>query len=860
VLVAVLREATAFTPRRLARHAGSTTVTIIVFALGIGVNTSIFSIVYGLILRPLPVRSPQELRYVYADFLDRPQPLSGVTYREYTYLRDTAGIFREVLARQSDRATWVLQDAAVPLTGEMVTANYFDVLGVPMALGRSLRAGDEAPGAEPVVVISDHLWATRFDKDPSALGSFIRLDTNVTDVGGHVPSELLAYRVIGVTPIGFNGTISAWEAADFWLPVVQRAADYELSIASDFLGRTTSLTMIGRLTAGVDDAGARTVLQASHASWRSAVYPGSRERWTLVVRREAASRLPLDAVRTLDPRSLGAAALLVAAAVLLIAATNVAGLQMARTIAAGAERGVRIALGAGRWHLALLPLAEASVTALIGAALSVPLTWSMVGGFLVTAPRFLGHLSGAAGLRFAVSFDGTVLGYGLIISLAVGLLSGVAPAWVAARADWADSLTLRRPGRISSTRLGLRGWLIIPQLGLTVALLLLAAGYSRFLIRLASTGHGYDSRDVVVAELRLPIWGTAARPGSPASKKAITDLAARRRAFERSLIQRLESNAAIISATLGNSLPWDNRMRVSVVPRIAAGGTLASPRWVYRVDATPGYFRTFGIHSTRGRLFTPADLGSRHPVVVVSDSLARLLWPGRNPLGEQLALRDLVEGVQPRWREVVGVVGTVRRAGANDSGDLTVYLPHDFAKMRSSFVAVRTRPGAGDVTGMLAREAAMADAAAGLRVVRTADDTIAQLFYPRRLASVTLGIAGLAGLLIASVGLYGLVSTSVAGRRREFGIRRALGAGGCRILALALREATGILIVGCLLGFAITVFGARTASLLGLRGHYPDAASVAVVTVLIACVAIVAALVPALRATRIGPVLLLRED
>jgi predicted permease len=846
--------------RILAKSPAFTAVAVVVLAFGIGLNAALFSIVNAFLFRPLPVRAPGELRYVYSQYLEQPQPPTGITYHEYLYLRDNTNVFREVFARQTDGATLRTGGDAEPVTGEMVTANYFDVLGVRAALGRTLQPADEVPNAEPVVVISHGLWRARFNADPNVLGRTIQLDARAGVGSGHVANELRPYTIVGVMAPEFRGTISRWEPAGFWVPVVQRAVDYEIDVR-DFLRRYSMVVMVGRLKPGVTDEQAQAVIAAQGLQWHRAEYAASRERWTLILRDSPSGWLPFDRSGRVVPARLAGALMAVAGMVLLIAAANLAGILRARGVLRRAETAVRLALGAGRWRVTRQLLTEGVLLSALGGACGLLLARVLVALFLAYTPvQFGGRFSRLARFSLDIPVDTRVLAFTVVASAVIGLLIGLAPARQASRTDLLGALSGSAAAAPKMVRSRLRYWIVVPQVCLSLALLLTAGVFVRTLLNAELTDHGYDPEHVVYVDYQLQLITRELRGSDTArAREAARAIRDRRAAFQRALLGKVEALPDVTAATLAMDLPWQTFFQASVLARKDYAHAAGANRWVGRVDASPGYFSTFGIAILKGRAFDARDATSGRPVAIVCESLARLLWPGKDPIGEYLAHYDPKSGGEPKWREVVGVAKAVTPLVSDGAPRAVVYFPFGEEGAYAGSVVVRGRGRPTQLINPLTRAVRDTDASAAVMAGKTATEAIAEILYPRRMAAAMLAVSGLAGLFLAVVGIYGVVSYSVAQRTREIGIRAALGAQRHDILRLVIGEGMKVVVVGSIAGLALAVAATRAASSLVVSLPAIDALTFIIVPLFLAVVIVVACYVPARRAARVDPMIALRE-
>lgn len=856
--------------RLYGRHKVSTAFGLVVLALGIGIPTAFFSIVNAFLIRPLAVRMPGELRYAYLQSPEQPDRPMWMSFKEYEHLRDHSAVFREVMAHAPEPAVLRDEGQGVPVTGETVSANYFEVLGVRPALGRTFTARDEAEDAEPTVVIGEALWASRFNRDPNILGKTIRLDHGYSGLG-RATSDLRRYAVVGVVGGAFRGTLSAWESTHFWVPIRARAADLQLARPSVSVARRRDawpMAVVGRLKAGVTDAQAESALSAADLEWARREYPNRVERRRLVLQRSAtAAALPFEGGWQLVPSRLGIALMAVAVGILLVAAGNLAALVVARGVTRRPEIAVRLALGAERRRVTRQVVTESLILSLAGGLCALPISRIVVMVWVAATPmQFGGRFSRVSQLSLDVPLDLGVLGFTVLACVATGLLVGYVSARQASRGIVLAGLSggaaaMTRPfGRAH------RYGVVLPQVCLSLTLLVPAGMLVRSVWAAESASRGYDVEPLALVEYQLPLVtrdvARSLRSDDPRLRETWQELDRRAAAFERSLLRTIASSAGTESVTLADVLPWEGMRSVcSVLARKDYGRAVGANRWVQRVEATPGYFTTFGIRITRGRGLDETDMTSEAKVSVVSESLARLLWPGEDAVGQYLAHYDPADAAwrSPDWRRVVGIARDTSPVLSWGVPRPTVYFPLEGRNIGNVLIA-RTRDDPDAVAERLRGTVRGADGQALVLRVRSGRRAVDEVLYPRRAAALTLLACGLAGLFLSVVGLYGIVSYSVTQRTREMGIRAALGAGASDIVRLVLGEAFGLLVVGSLLGFALAVAAIRLTSSFVVTVPGIDLVSGLAMWVLVAVAVLLAYYLPARRAASLDPVAVLKVE
>lgn len=826
-----------YAARAVSRRPAFTAVAVLVLAFGIGLNTAVFSIINAVLFRPLPVRAPGELAYVY---LQRPDTF-GIGYRDYEFLRDHQDVFTAMCATQGDRAATGPGGQAEWSAGEAVTVDYFEALGVNALRGRVfVPAQDEASGAAPVVVISEGLWRRRFDADPAIVGKTIQL----VRLGVARSDQHPDYTVIGVAPASFRG-ISTWRSTDYWVPLVQRVRDWN-SGEEDPLRRTAVLA-IGRLKPGVPRAQARTVIATLGTQLRDASPERAKSRdWGLVLLDSRRIMLPFAPARGVAPERLAAGLIAVSAMVLLIAAANLAGMLMARGVTRRNEVGIRLALGAGTWRTIRQSMGEATLVALAGGAVGLAVARVLVHAFNVNTPSQFGRFQFDR-ISLEIPLDVRVLGFTLLLCLVVGVTIGLVPALQASRTEVLPVLSgvAATPARVRSR---LRYWIVIPQVCLSLVLLLEAGTLVRPLVKAQAVEPGYDADAVVFVDFDRPSPGQVRRMNNP--PPAFFDDRAR---FYRRILDRATALPDVEAAALIMfGLPIQPSGTWIIRREDFAKG---QHQWVASATVSAGYFKAMGIRLLRGRLFDERDRASTPPVAVICEALARRLWPGQSPIGQYLAQHWPDSKFPPEWLEVVGVVNAVSAPMSQGGATPYIYVPFEQQKRPYAItILARGRGRPGDVLKQLRDAVTAADVDAQILGARTMSEAIAGILYPMRMSAAILALSGLLGLLLASVGLYGVVSYSVAQRLREMGIRVALGACRTDIVRLVLAEGARVAIVSLVLGLALSVAVQRIASSLIVALPKTDLFIFLVVPLLLAAVILVACYAPARRASRVNPI------
>lgn len=800
--------------RVLSRSKGYTAVAALTLALGIGAITAIFSVVHTVLLRPLPFAKQEQLVTLWKRDTVASQPFVELALAEVRDWQQQAQSFDSLAAMPATvyGYGYVLtgRGEAVQLESAKVTGRFFELLGAQAAHGRVFNERDDVVNGPKVAVLSDRVWRERFGSDPRIIGQSLTL----TGQG---------FTVIGVMPASFEFPAGA----DLWLPIKTTVPVR----ATESYG-ATFLQAVGRLKDGVTLAQAEAEMNAIVARI-AAQHPEMEAHGQRIVITPLAAHLFGDARPALW-------LLLTATAMLLLIATaNIANLSLARATARRREFAVRAALGAGRGRLVRQLLTESCLLALAGGAGGVALAHWLIRLLVALAPADLPRIA-------EVSLNGTVLLFALVVTLLTALLCGLAPAFVAARLNLNQTLN-EGGGRMAGSRVGqrTRGALVIAEVAITVVLLAGALLILRSFINLSRVSLGFDPANVLTMHLRVQ-GEKYARPEA-------------RRAFYQQLIERLEARPGVAAASavlirpLEGPAGWDTPFMLE-----GQSADEARKNRVPNFEAvTPHYFRTLHIPLKAGREFNEQDTGESPPVAIISETMARTLFgPGVDPSGKRLRPGSS----DAPWLTIVGVAGDARyRELQGVRGDL--YVP--FAQWPNAFVnhfAVRTTIEPAAMLDTIRREVAALDPTQAVTRVATMDELVAaKLAQPRFSAALLNWLSALA-LLLAAVGIYGVLALSVTERTGEFGIRTALGARATDILKLVIGQGLRLMLAGLAIGlvaaFALTHLIAQL--LFGVKAT--DPLTFAVIPLLLAGAAMLACYLPARRATKVDPLVALRHE
>ncbi|MEJ7811393.1 MAG: ABC transporter permease [Gemmatimonadaceae bacterium] len=793
--------------RTLRKSPGFTLVAALTLALGIGANTAIFSVVNAVLLRPLPYGEPERLVMAYGKHTQIGREVASMP--DFLDWRAESRGFEALAARAG--ASYNLTGTGEPerLTGARITANFFRTLRVTPALGRAFLPEEETRAGSRVAILSYGFWQQRFGARPSIIGETIALSG-------------LPFTVVGIAPRDFR----AGPEADVWTPLV---TDTTLGRRSDFL------TVIGRLKPGVTIERAQGELVSLMARLAEQ-YPQTNVGWS-------AELVPLKDEIVGNVR----AALLVfmgaVGLVLLIACANVANLTLARAAVRSREIAIRSALGAGRGRLVRQLLTESLLLALLGGALGLVLALWGTDALRTARPALIPRLD-------EVGLDARVLGFTLLASLATGALFGVVPALQLARGDLQSSL--RSGGRTMSGGTGLaslRGLLVLGEVALSLMLLVGAGLLLRSFDRLQREDPGFDPRNVLTVSVGLP---RARYPQLPVQT-----------AFWARLEEQMARVPGVQAVGLTSAPPLAGSAYLSF---LIDGRPVPAPEAVQDVQpfvATPGLFRVLRIPLLHGRAFAESDATGAPRVAVVNREMARRYWPNASPIGSRITLGNPADSTS--WVTVVGVVGDTRQERLNEKPYPQMYTPLAQSGGRFMVLAARTSGSgaAGDplaLAGAVRQAVKALDAELPLYDVMSLEERVSRSVAQPRISMVLLAIFAGAAMVLAALGIYGLMSFSVAQRTREIGLRMALGARPERVLALVVRQG----MTPALAGIAVGLLGAWAASrviatlLYGVSAT--DPATYGGVALFLALVALVATYVPARRAARVDPLVAMRSE
>ncbi|MCL4214127.1 MAG: ABC transporter permease [Gemmatimonadales bacterium] len=814
ISLAALRQDLRFGARMLVKSPLFTGIVVLTLAIGIGLNAAVFSMVDALLLRPLPgVHQADELVQLYR------------TYPGMTYGSNSIPHFWDVRARSTDVfsgvTTWTFTtmsvttaDRPMTLLGQMVSADYFSVLGAPSVLGRTfVPAEDEGRGAHPVAVLSDGGWRNYFGADPEIVGRMVPVN------GQNV-------EIIGVTAPGFRGALPLVDPI-IWMPLMQ-LEQLRPGSGGDFERRNNNyMNVLARLRPGVtaEQANARlaTIVTALGSEFPDA-YENSGI--NLVLQSEAGIHPTMRGAQV----GLSAVVMVVVVLLLLIACVNVANLFLARARDRAREMAIRLALGARRGALVRQLLVESLLFALVA---------GVVG--LLVATWTIGIANGVQ-LPMDVDFQPNlrlsplVLTYAFGVTILTGVLFGLAPALQATRPALIPALKGEAPAGESRSRTS-KG-LVVAQMALSIVLLISAGLFLANLRNATAIDKGFDAGQMLIAELDPALQGYSR---------------ARTEEFYRRLAERLEANPLVSSVAMIEELPLglggsDSGVEIpGYTPAENEGMSIMYSR------ATPGYFATMGIPVIRGRDFTPQDDSSAARVMVVNQRFVDRFWPGEDGVGKTFRRGG-------REHTVIGVVPTGKYRRLGEDPEAFMWMAHAQAWVSGMSLVIRTTTDPEALVGFLRSEVAALDPNLPVSSIRTMDKHLGISLLPARLTGAALGGFGILGLLLASVGMYGVMAYSVSQRTREIGIRMAIGAAARDVVGLVMRQGMALVLIGTAVGLVGALAASRLLAGVLYGDNSIDWTTFTLVPLVLIGVAAIATFAPARRAATVDPAITLRTD
>ncbi len=808
-----------YSARLLLKDPGFTLIAVLTLGLGVGANTAIFSVVNGVLLRPLPYHEPE---HIVTLLNDGRFPVSPANFLDF---RANSQSFAQMAAAEAWGGALTGADRPEAISGLRMGEGLFSMLGEQPLLGRTLQSEDYQPGKDHVLVLSHKLWQRAFGGDPNVIGRQISLSGE-------------SYAVVGVMPARFQFPPFWSTRAEMWAPLDLRPRATTR--------RGSSLRVFARLKPGVTPQQAQAEVDAMNKRLALA-YPEA----------NTGLNIRVDPLNEKVVGNIRLALLVLSGAVgfvLLIACANVACLTLARSAARQREAAVRVALGASRWRVVRQLLTESLLLSLGGAAVGILLAvWGVEwlttllagnsSGFSVRLPRLN-----------EIRIDAAALGFTLAVSLATSLLFGLAPAVAASKPDL--NKTLKESGRgTSGGRRRLRETLVVAELALALVMLIGAGLLMNSFLKLQSVDPGFNPRNVLTMTVSL---AGASQYVGPA-----------REAFYRQLTDRLTGLPGIESASAINHLPlagdtWGTPLTIEGRPLPPPGQEVGA---TFRVSR-PGYFRTMGIPMRAGRDFNERDTPDAPGVVILNETIARRHWPAEEPIGKRVTLDDPRDNSRaPQWFTVVGVVKDAKQNSWTDAAPNEIYLPFQqsrgfYSGTAGHFAAMTIVIRAAVEPQSLARSAEETvrslDRNLPVSGVVTMEQVIADTLWQPRFNLQLIGIFASLAMTLAAIGLYGVMSYSVAQRAREVGLRMALGAQRGDVMKLVVGQGMKLAFAGVASGLLASVALTRLMERLLFEVSATDFSTFALISALLTIVALLACWIPARRATKVDPMIALR--
>ena len=799
--------------RRLLRQPSFTLVTVITLALGIGANTAIFSVVYSVLLKPLPFYRPDRIVVLWGEDRAQGDSRNQVSHTDIVDYRKQQTAFESITTFNSWTPLLSGTGEPVRINAAQVGDDFFNVMGTQPFLGRAFLPEEQQDGKDQVVVLSYELWQRQLNSDPNAVGKSILLN-------------LRPYTIVGVMPAKFPSLPATLldKPALLYRPVAEEA--------NEKLRSARHLRAIGRLKDGVTLAQAQSELTVIAQRLETRHPESNTNQGVHLV------GLQQDNVRDLKKTLwvlFGAVAF-----VLLIACANVANLLLARATSRASEMSIRTALGASRWQLLRQVLTESALLAIIGSLVGLLLAIWGIDLLKAFGSEMIPQLQ-------TVALSWPVLGFTFGLSVLTLLLFGLAPAWQSSKPDLTDALkAVGRGSSAGATRTRLRSALVVSEIACALVLLMCAGLLIRTVWQLQNVDPGFDYAHSLKMDLGLP------------SLRYSTDQ--KRIAFYRDLTTQVQSLPGVVTAGVVTPMPatsdFDNT-GIFIEHQLVPPGQAPT---VDRYIMTPGYLQALGIRLERGREITEQDAENAPLVLLVSESFATRFWPDEDPIGKRIRLPWNPGREDEPWRTVVGVVKDVKQYGLDKPASSAIYLPHAQYPVSFMTLVVRTTGDPAAMPGTVRQAVRKLDPDQVPTEIATMSDVMANSIQTQRFSMFVLGAFATLALALAAVGIYGVMSYVVAQRTHEMGIRIALGARAGNILSLVLKNALRMTIAGIFLG-AVGAFALTRLMKSLLFGVMPtDVPTFVVVCLSLLVVALVACYLPARRATKVDPLVALRNQ
>jgi putative ABC transport system permease protein len=821
--------------RSLMKHRGFTLVAVITLALGVGANSTIFSVINATLMKPVNVSQPDRLVYVFNG-----TPGTIFSYPDYSELRDQNKSFDGLMAWGGITASLNSNDRTDLVSGAIVTGNYFQVLGIGASPGRIITPDDDRiPGAHLVAMISYGLWQRRFGGDQTIVGKQILLNGN-------------NFTIVGVAPKDFSGA-EFGIVRDVYVPMMMQSimrpprGGYSGEMDPDLLKKRSNrwLFAIGRMKPGVSVEQAQADL-ALIASQQAAAYPETNRSRTVQVLAFNQTDNPQQQQQLVSVARL---LMSVVGLVLLIACANIANLLLARGSARGKEIAVRLAIGATRWRIMRQLLTESVLLAACGGVLGLLLTWWATSSFRAMPPP-----AGALPLAPQFAIDLRVLLFTSVLALVAGIIFGMAPALRISRPEIVPALKDDSwSSRDRRSYFNLRNLLVVMQVALSTVLLIAAGLFLRSLRFAQSIDPGFDSERIVTVPLNINLLRYTKPQG---------------RDFYRHVVESVQGVPGVEAASLARNLPLGggSSVRSLLIERRegpdndsrseGAGSAGNDPNSVNVNVVGPKYFQTMGIPLLRGRDFSFQDTEDKPGVVVVNESFANRHLPGQEVLGRRISFN----GTKGPWKEIVGVVRDSKYIALSEPPTPFVFLPLQQNHETGMTLITRATRNPSSLVAAVRNEVQNIDKNLPISNPMPMSEWIVNSLYAARMGATLLGIFAALALSLASIGLYGVMSFAVSQRTRELGIRMALGARPTDVFKLVLQQGFGLIMSGVVVGLIVSLAVSKllVTFLYGIRAT--DGITFVVIPIVLTIVAGIACYIPARRATKVDPLVALRYE
>ncbi|MFL6541531.1 MAG: ABC transporter permease [Chthoniobacterales bacterium] len=800
--------------RQLIKHPSFTIIAILALALGIGANTAIFSVVNAVLLRPLPYRAPQQLVWIWGSNPKNEIPKEVASYPDFNDWREQAQSFAGMAGFVSSTMTLGgTEGEPERIPAGMSVGDLFSVLGAEPMLGRKFLPEENAPGKNRVVLLSHALWQRRFGGDKKILGQQITLGVS-------------QYTVVGILPPSFQDPVAGErDRLQMWIPLPV-SEQMQKSRRGDFL------STIARLKPGVTLSSAQAEL-SNIAARLEQQYPDTNDGWHVIVQ-------PLHETITGDVRPALLVLLGAVSFLLLIACANVANLLLARASSRRREIAIRSALGASRMRVVRQLLTENVLLSLIGGACGLVFAFWGIDALLALGPKNIPRLD-------SIGIDREVLGFTLLVSVITGVFFGLAPALSLSKPQLNDTLKEGGRGSAESARgRQLRNALAVAEIALSLVLLVSAGLLIRSFVRLQQVNPGFNPDHLLTAQLALP----TAKYGE--NQQVVN--------FYDQLLTRLAAQAGVQNVALTESLPLaggSDYLGFSIEGHMPAR-TERQPDAESRT-VSAAYFRTLGIPLLKGRLLDDRERYDDPGVVVISEALAKKYFPNEDPIGKRITFGDPT-AKDVRWLTVIGIVGDVRGVALNTEPYAQVYGSYRQNPRNALTVVLRTAGDPIAMTNTLRQEVHALDPQQALYNVRTAEEVLAQSIARPRFNTTLIAVLAIVALLLATVGIYGVIAYSVTQRTHEIGVRMALGATAADVLRMVVRQGITVALTGLTVGVIAALAATRMLSTLLYGISAADPITYIALALLLGLIALLACYIPARRATKVNPVIALRYE